>query len=117
MASTAEDQARSHGLCKSSCLIRDFFLVFSRKVDKSVEFGTNQKRYGGLVESAPLSVPLLDRVECAFSCKVEHEENGDSIIADEWQHVNEFALTTKIPYGECNLGIPYRDGLLHKVNT
>jgi hypothetical protein len=77
----------------------------------------NQKRDGGLVEAAPLPVPLLDRIERTLSRQIEHEKYRNSIVANQWQHVDEFTLTTQIPDGECNLGVSDRDGLLHKVDT
>ena len=70
---TTEYQARSHSLCEPSRLIGYLFLIFAREIDKVVEFGANQKGYCGLVESSSLSIPFLDRVECTFPRKIEHE--------------------------------------------
>lgn len=63
-----------------------------------IVFGADQERYGRLVESATLSVPLLDTVECRFSCQVEHEQDRYCIVADQWQHVYELSLAAQIPY-------------------
>lgn len=62
-----------------------------------VIFCANKERNGSLVEASTLSVPLFDAVEGRFSSKVEHKEDGDCIIANEGEHVNELALTTEIP--------------------
>lgn len=79
-------------------LCADLFLVFSREVDKVIVFCANQERDCRLVETATLAIPLLDAVQGALSCEVEHEEDGDCVIADERQHVDKFALASEIPY-------------------
>jgi hypothetical protein len=45
-----------------------------------------------LVEPARLSIPLLDRVECRLARKIEHEEDGNGVVADQGQHVDKLAL-------------------------
>ena len=78
-------------------LIRDLFLIFSRKIDKMVVLRADEERNGGLVETPTLPVPFLDGVESALARQVEHEQDSDSVIANERQHVDEFPLTSKIP--------------------
>lgn len=124
MARTAKDKTCSHGLCETSCLadwlvrvggsgrsklylIADLFLIFSWEIDKLIVLSADQERNGSLVEASTLSVPLFDAIEGRFSSQVEHEEDGDGIIAHEGQHVDKFALTTQIPDGECNFCISY----------
>lgn len=70
-----------------------------------IVLGPDQERYGGLVEASPLSVPFLDGVECAFPGEVEHKQDSDGIIADQWQHVDELSLPAKIPDGEGNFRV------------
>lgn len=82
-----------------------------------VIFGTDQEGNGRLVEPATLSVPLLDRVQCAFAREIEHEQNCDSIVAHEGKHVDEFTLATQIPNRKRNLRIPNGDSLLHEVDA
>ncbi len=77
----------------------------------------NQKWNGSLVEASPLPVPLLDGIERALSRQVEHEQNSDGIIADEWEHIYELALSAKIPDGEGDLGIPNGNRLFHEIDT
>lgn len=98
-------------------MIRYLLLLFAREVDKVVVFCADQEWDGSLVEAASLSVPLLDGVQCAFSCQVEHEEYCNSIVADQGQHVDKFTLTTQIPDGEGDLRVPNGDGLFHEVDT
>ena len=73
------------------------FLLLSREIDKVVVLCADQEGYGGLVKAPTLAVPFLDGVECALPGQVEHEEDGDGVVADEGEHVDEFALTPKIP--------------------
>lgn len=72
---------------------------------------------GRLVESSPLAVPFLDAVQRALAGQVEHEEDGYSIVAHERQHIDELALTAKIPDAEGNLGVADADGLFHEVDA
>ena len=65
----------------------------------------DQERDGGFVEASPLAVPFLDGIEGALSGQVEHEEDGDGVVADEGQHVDEFALPAEIPDGECDFRV------------
>ena len=81
-----------------------------------VVLGSNQERDGGLVEAAALSVPLFDAVEGGFAREIEHEEDGDCVVADEGQHVDEFALSTQIPDAEGDFGVPDANRLLHEVH-
>lgn len=62
-------------------MIRDLLLVFSWKVDEVIIFGADQEWNSGLVETSSLSVPLLDTVECALPCQIEHEQDSHSIVA------------------------------------
>jgi hypothetical protein len=91
---------------RSTYLIGDLFLLLAREVDEMVVLGADKERNGGLVEASPLPVPLLDGVQGAFPCQVEHEEYGDGIVAHEWQHVDELALTAKIPDREGDFCVP-----------
>ena len=70
-----------------------------------------------LVESPRLAVPLLDAVECRFSGEVKHEEDGHCIVADEGQHVDEFALATEIPNREGDCCPPHGDCFFHEVDA
>lgn len=117
VACAAEDQRCSHSLCEPACLVRNFLLVFPWKVDEMVVLGTNQYRNGCLVKPPSLAIPLLDAVECALSRQVEHEEDSNSIVANQRQHVDELALAAKIPNAECDFRVADADGLLHKVDT
>ena len=101
----------------STHLIAYLFLILSWKIDEMIVFGANQEGNSSLVEASTLSVPLLDAVERRLPRKVEHEEDGNSVITDERKHVDELALTTKIPDGEGDFGIAYRDCLFHEVDT
>lgn len=98
-------------------LVGDLLLLFSGKIDKGIVLGPNKEGYSRLVEAPPLSVPFLDRVQCALSGQVEHEENCDCIIADEGQHIDELPLPTQIPYRKGYFRVSYRDGLLHEIYT
>lgn len=129
---TAEDQAGSHRLCKSSGLVglvtcfaitnlaylgADLFLILFGKADKMIVLGANQERDSSLVEASPLPIPLLDAVECALPCQIEHEQDGNGIIAHEWQHVDKLSLTSEIPDGEGDFCVSDRDGLFHEIDT
>lgn len=83
VAGTRKDQRRFHRLREPLRLYRDLLLLFPREVDEVVILCPNEERDGRLVEAAPLSVPLLDTVESGFACEVEHEEDGDCVVADE----------------------------------
>jgi hypothetical protein len=100
-----------------SYLIRNLLLLFPGEVDKVIVLCADQKRDCSLVETSSLPVPFLDGVQCAFACQVKHEEYCNSIVADQWQHVDEFTLTTQIPNGESNLGVADGNCLFHKVYT
>lgn len=98
-------------------LVRDLLLLLAGKVDEVVVFGADQERDGGLVEASPLPVPFLNGIECALAGQVEHEEYGDSVVADQGQHVDELALASQVPDGEGDFCVPDGDGLLHEVDT
>jgi hypothetical protein len=114
VARATEDEAGAHGFCEptslddgSVCVARlygltylsaDFFLVFSREIDKMVIFGSNQEWYSGLVKAPSLSIPFFDAVERGLSCQVEHKKDRHGIVANERKHVDELALSTQVPY-------------------
>ena len=77
----------------------------------------DQDRNSRLVEATTLAVPLLDAVQSTFPRQVEHEQDGDSIVADERQHIHELALSAQIPDAEGNLRVPDADCLLHEVDA
>jgi hypothetical protein len=103
--------------CCTTYLVRNLFLFLARKVDKVIVLCADQEGYRCLIEASSLAVPLLDRVQRALPCQVEHEEYGHSIITDQRQHVYELALATEIPDRERDFRISDRDSLLHKVDT
>ena len=134
VAGAAEDETGFHRLGESLCLawglawqgqlvvearylIRDFLLLFSREIDKVVVLCADQERYRGLVKASALAIPLLYGVEGALASQVEHEQNGNGVVADERQHVDKLALAAEIPDGEGDLGVPNRDCLLHEIDT
>ena len=117
VAGAAEDETGFHGLGESLCLIRDFLLLLSRKVDKVVVLCADQEGYRGLVKASSLAVPFLDGVEGALAGQIEHEQDGDGVVADERQHVDKLALATEIPDGEGDFRVPNGDGLLHEIDT
>lgn len=94
MAGAAEDQARFHCFGKALGLDGDFFLILPGKVDKMVILGSHKEWNRSLVESTTLSVPFLDRVQCAFAGKIEHEQDSNSVITHKRQHVHKLALAT-----------------------
>lgn len=95
----------------------DFFLLFSGKVDKVIVLGADEEGDGSLVETSALSVPFLDGVESALTREIEHEENGDGVVADKGEHVDKFALSTQVPDGEGDFGVPDGDCFLHEVDA
>ena len=97
-------------------LCADLLLILSGEVDEMIIFGANQERNGGFVEASSLPIPLFDAVECTLPCEIEHEENCNSIIADQRKHVDKFSLATQIPDGECDFSIADRYGLLHEID-
>ena len=98
MTRTAKDETSSHSLRKPSSLIADLLLIFSGEVHEVVVFRADQERDSCLVETSPLSIPFFDTVECGFAGQVEHEEDGDGVVTDEGEHVDELALAAEIPY-------------------
>ena len=117
MACAAENETRPHGLGKPACLVRDLFLLLAREVDEMVILCSDQKGNGSFVETSALSVPLLDRIECALSCQVEHEENGHGVVAYQGQHIDKFSLATQVPDREGDFCVSYRDSLLHEIDS
>lgn len=117
MACTAEDQTRLHGLRKPLGLLADLLLLFAREIDEMVVLCANEERDGGLVEAAALSVPLFDAVEGGFAGQVEHEEDGDGVVANEGEHVDEFALPAQVPDAEGDFGVADGDCLFHEVDA
>lgn len=105
VAGAAEYQTCLHRLGKAFGLERDFFLVLAREVDEMVVLGTNKERNGCFVETPALAIPFLDGVQSAFAGEIKHKEDRNGVIADEWQHIDELALATKIPDGECDLRV------------
>lgn len=42
----------------------------------------DEERNGSLIKAATLAIPFLDRIEGALACEIEHEQNGNCIVAD-----------------------------------
>lgn len=82
-----------------------------------VVFRPDQERDGSFVEAATLAIPFLDGVEGGFAGEVKHEKDGDGVVADEREHVDEFALAAEIPDGKGDFCIPDADGLFHEVDA
>ena len=57
------------------------------------------------------SRPFLDTVESCLPREIKHEENGDRIIADQGQHVDELLLPAKIPDAEGDFSVADGDRL------
>ncbi len=72
-------------------------MILSWEIDEMVVLRSNEERNGSLVETSSLPIPLLDRIKGALAGEVEHEENGNSVVTDQWQHVDELPLTAEIP--------------------
>lgn len=117
MAGAAEDQTGLHGLGKPLCLHANLLLFLLGEIDKVIVLGTDKERDSRLVETSSLPIPLLDGIEGALAGQIEHEEDGDSIVADEGQHVDKLALTAKIPDGEGDFRVSDAYGLFHEVDT
>ena len=88
-----------------SYLVRDLFLVFSRKIDEMVIFCAHEKGNGRLVEAPSLPVPFFDGVQSAFPSEIEHEEDSYGVVANQGKHVDELSLTTEIPNRKGDLGV------------
>lgn len=112
-----KDETGLHSLCETFCLHADLLLLFLGEIDKVVVLCTDKERNGGLVETSPLAIPFFDGVESALTGKIEHEENGDCIVADQRQHIDKLALAAEVPDGECYFRISNADCLFHKVDT
>lgn len=82
-----------------------------------IVLGTDEEWNGSLVESSTLPVPLLDGVESALTREIKHEENGDGVVADKGEHVDELALSTQIPDGEGDFSVPDGDCFFHEVDA
>lgn len=116
MAGTGKDQRCLHRFGEAFRLHADLFLFFTWEVDEMVVLGADEERDGSLVEATPLAVPFLDGIEGRFAGEIKHEEDGDSIVADQRQHVDELPLAAEIPDGEGDFGVADRDGLLHEID-
>lgn len=86
-----------HDLSRNTDLVRDLFLVLSWKVHEMVVFRPDEERNSRLVETSPLPIPFLDRVQSTLASEVEHEQDGNGVVADQWQHIDEFPLPAEIP--------------------
>ena len=117
MTRTTEDQASSHSFREPSSLIAYLLLIFLGKIHKVVILRPNEEGNGSLVETTTLSVPFFDAVKCRLASQVEHEKNGDGVIAHKGKHVHELALPAEIPYRKGNFGVTNRDGLLHEIDA
>ena len=62
-------------------------------ISSSAGAGMGEEKHACLVETTCLPIPLLDRVQRRLPCEVEHEENGNGIVAYEWKHIYELSLT------------------------
>ena len=82
-----------------------------------IVFCADQEWNSSLIEATSLSVPFLDAVKRTLACEVEHEKDSNSVIAYEREHVDEFALSAKIPDAERDLSIANRDGFLHEIDA
>ena len=94
-------------LIESTDLIGNLFLLFPWKVDKVIVLCADQERDGGLVEATALPVPFLDGVQGALPRQVEHEEYGNSVVADQGEHVDKLALAAEIPDRKGDFGVTY----------
>lgn len=65
----------------------------SKRVVRNIYQNHQKKRNTDLVKSSRLSIPFLYTIQCWFPRKIEHEQNGDCVIWDEWKHWYEFSLT------------------------
>jgi hypothetical protein len=78
-------------------LAGNLLLLVDWEVDKRIVLGADQEGDGRLVEATPLAIPLLDAVQRALARQVEHEEDGNRVVADQRQHVDELALPAQVP--------------------
>ncbi len=58
---------------------------------------SDEERNSSLVKTSSLPIPLLNRIEGTLAGEVEHEEDGNSVVTNQWQHVDELPLTAEIP--------------------
>lgn len=70
-----------------------------------------------LVEAPRLAVPFFDGVQRRLARKVEHEEDGDGVVAHEREHVDEFTLPAQVPDAEGDFSVADGNGLFHKVDA
>lgn len=103
----AEYQTGTHRFSKTSGLLTDLLLIFLGEIDKMIILCADEERNRSLVETSALSVPFFDAVERRLSRQVEHEQNGNGVIAHERKHVDELPLATQIPYRKGNFSIAY----------
>ena len=95
----------------------NLLLVLAREIHKMVVLGADQERNGCFVKPTALAVPLLDGVESALAREIKHEEDGHGVVADKWQHVDEFALASQVPNREGDFRVADRDGFFHEVDA
>jgi hypothetical protein len=79
--------------------------------------GANQERNSCLIEAPALAIPFLNGIQGTLAGKIEHEQNGHGVVANERQHVDELALATQIPDGKGNLSIANGNGLFHEIHA
>ena len=105
MTSATKNQTRLHRLREPSGLQADLLLLLAREIDEMVVLGADEEGDGGFVEAPALAVPLFDAVEGGLAREVEHEEDGDGVVADEGEHVDEFSLPAQVPDAEGDFGV------------
>ena len=94
----------------------------TRPVSNSVRYRVTEGREAEhrpthLVKPPCLSIPLFHRVQRRLSRKVEHEQYGNGVIANEREHVYKLSLPSKVPDGECDCRPSDGNGLLHEINA
>jgi len=70
-----------------------------------------------LVEPSPLSIPLLDAIQCTLAGEIKHEEDGNCVVAHERQHVDKLSLATEIPDRKGDFRVTDGDCLFHEIDT
>jgi len=113
----AENERGLHGLGKLARLLGDFRLLVDGERGKEVVLGADEEGGGGLVKETALLVPVFDTRQRRLSRKIEHEQQGDGVIANKRKHVEILLLASKIPDTKCDIGLAQRDRLLHEVDT
>lgn len=92
-------------------------MIFPGKVDKMVVFCANEKGNRRLIESTTLTVPFLDRVQCALPREIKHEQNSNRVITNQRKHINKLALSAQIPDREGDFRVSNRDCFFHEIDT